>query len=68
MEKCEIIMQRSMNEDWECDQKTGEMVMMGFMGDGGASEFSNYYCETHEDILDTWELVKAHRKEMAGQK
>jgi hypothetical protein len=61
---CEIIMQRCMNENWECDQDTGELEICGLISDGGCSEFSNYYCEEHDLYIDTWEEVEAHRLEV----
>lgn len=63
---CKIIMERSMNEQWECDQETGEMILCGFISDGGASNFEGYYCEEHAACFDNWREVLAHMKNPTG--
>ena len=63
---CEIIMERSMNEWWECDQGTGEMVLCGFISDGGASNFEDYFCEEHDAYFDNWSEALAHMKNPTG--
>lgn len=64
---CEIIMERSLNELWDCDQGTGEIVTCGFRGDGGCSEFSDYYCEDHDEYFDTWAEALEHKQSVKEQ-
>ena len=58
---CEIIMERSLNEQWGCDQATGEIG--NFLGDGGSSEFADYYCEKHDKYFISWVEALAHKQE-----
>jgi hypothetical protein len=51
--------ERSMNEQWGA-LDNGELDIADFRGDGGASEFSNYYCDNCGAAFDTWADALAH--------
>jgi len=58
----DLIMQRSLNEEWSVTPDGG---IDCFLGDGGASEFSNYWCEACECVFDIWAEAIEHLKRAA---
>lgn len=59
---CEIVMERSMNEQWGVTE-TGECDFGDFQCDGGASEFSGYLCVAHDYSTDSWKDMQRHKQE-----